>query len=466
MLKKRIAKLVCLGTSIITALFLVASVTYALNNKWGMSNMTSSRSVVLPGNPITFSVSVVNSSTLTVSHVSVYHPIAAGQFVTVTGHPGLQVVTESVSGTLSGTLNMNIVAVQWSGSIAPFAPMSYTLQLKPNTPGLLTSTVYITDATETVELSATVLVAHQQVYLALITASANPPYVPSGPEPPDGSSMVPPGNLTLRWTDGDRDSSVVTYTVMMHPVGGSLLPPICIGPETECVVTDLEYGTAYEWQVTAQDGTYIVSGPTWVFTTASASLTIPLDLLNDARSLSSWGYNHQEAYDPSGSHVWDSTMGSFGMQVNPLDYGAYYITRSYVEVLIPTTTQVISAARLHVNPCVQAYSMTAPIAQLHLAEWTSLTQSPDSSLWHSWTPVVIGALDTSLITSDCSSTETIAISLDTTYIVPGEALQFTMRDSEDHLDLRPGASEGDYRAFGHSWIDSPIWLELIFAPIK
>jgi 1-phosphatidylinositol phosphodiesterase len=100
-----------------------------------------------------------------------------------------------------------------------------------------------------------------------------PPYAPSAPSPPDGSTDQPT-MLTLTWAGGDPDGDAVTYDVTLS---GVTLDPGDDPPETvvcddvpspSCDPGMLVTGTHYYWQVVATDKhSATTAGPVWAFTT-------------------------------------------------------------------------------------------------------------------------------------------------------------------------------------------------------
>ena len=98
--------------------------------------------------------------------------------------------------------------------------------------------------------------------------SNNPPYVPSDPNPADGSfnmTICPPN---LSWTGGDPDGDDVFYDVYF---GGSSPPPQVGWNQSETwffLNNTLKFEKTYYWYIVAWDecGAY-TKGPIWSFTT-------------------------------------------------------------------------------------------------------------------------------------------------------------------------------------------------------
>ena len=110
-----------------------------------------------------------------------------------------------------------------------------------------------------------------------ICISNNPPYVPSDPEPENGSTGVDTG--VLSWTGGDPDpDDMVTYEIYF---GDETNPPyiMLIGPCPANLTNfiyqigqPLEYCTTYYWQIVAEDNNGATTeGPLWSFTTMKCS---------------------------------------------------------------------------------------------------------------------------------------------------------------------------------------------------
>jgi len=102
-----------------------------------------------------------------------------------------------------------------------------------------------------------------------VYAPDTPPYVPSSPNPSNGSINVPV-NTSLSWTGGDPDPmDTVTYDVYF----GTTNPPpqqTAAYPNTTYDPGDLEYLTHYYWQIVSWDNRGASTpGPVWQFTTAA-----------------------------------------------------------------------------------------------------------------------------------------------------------------------------------------------------
>jgi len=94
----------------------------------------------------------------------------------------------------------------------------------------------------------------------------DPPYKPSNPNPPNGSTNVDI-NTILSWTGGDPDGDPVVYDVYF---GTNPNPPQVSTHQTENTYNPgrLQYNTKYYWRIDAFDGySYTVTGDVWTFTT-------------------------------------------------------------------------------------------------------------------------------------------------------------------------------------------------------
>jgi hypothetical protein len=94
----------------------------------------------------------------------------------------------------------------------------------------------------------------------------NPPYVPSNPEPSNGSTNVYI-SVDLNWTGGDPDGDPVIYDVYF----GTTSPPELVATNQSDPTYDpgaMNYSTTYYWIIVAWDNqSASTKGPEWVFTT-------------------------------------------------------------------------------------------------------------------------------------------------------------------------------------------------------
>ena len=95
----------------------------------------------------------------------------------------------------------------------------------------------------------------------------NPPYIPSDPNPSDGSidnSICPPN---LSWNGGDPDGDNVTYTVYFGKCPAQLIATNVTNTWYQ-LSNLLEFYTSYCWTIVAIDEYgLITSGPIWILTT-------------------------------------------------------------------------------------------------------------------------------------------------------------------------------------------------------
>ena len=136
---------------------------------------------------------------------------------------------------------------------------SYTLQVYKA--GYTTQAATVSAVAESSPL-VTVLLTEDQ-------ANNRAPTTPTLVSPASNTTVQSTG-LTLKWksTDPNRDS--LTYDVLLFK-GGSTTPTFsytALRVDT-LNVSNLEYNTAYLWQVIVKDGVNTVNGPVWSFTTGS-----------------------------------------------------------------------------------------------------------------------------------------------------------------------------------------------------
>jgi Tol biopolymer transport system component len=97
-------------------------------------------------------------------------------------------------------------------------------------------------------------------------------------QPPTAPALVSPAlnstatatSVTVKWKATDPDRDTLTYDVLFYKAGTSTPVSSYTGLRTDSlVVSNLEYGTTYLWQVIVRDGASTVNGPIWTFTTGS-----------------------------------------------------------------------------------------------------------------------------------------------------------------------------------------------------
>jgi len=103
--------------------------------------------------------------------------------------------------------------------------------------------------------------------IAGLTVTGAPSQVPGSPYPPD-KSINQPLFVTLSWGPViPQNQEPVTYDLLIDK---GTIPRTIAGEgfsPNQFVLTNLEAGITYFWQVTARSGTDSVSGPVWSFTT-------------------------------------------------------------------------------------------------------------------------------------------------------------------------------------------------------
>lgn len=105
-------------------------------------------------------------------------------------------------------------------------------------------------------------------------ATNQPPSIPSGPSPANGSTNQSLA-LDLNWTGGDPDGDSVTYDVYFEANDSS--PDTLVSNDQVGTIYDpgtLSASTHYYWQIEARDGHGVTTlGPVWNFTTESGGVT-------------------------------------------------------------------------------------------------------------------------------------------------------------------------------------------------
>ncbi len=170
--------------------------------------------------------------------------------------------------------------LRWSGGDPNKDPITYTVIVTRGgvtiindattaswyDPGqLLTATLYTWRVIASDGLSQTVGPLWQ--FTTTITPQQDlPPYEPTPLYPADGASDIP-DFVTLQWSGGDPNKDAVTYTVAF---GASDPPPVVhtTTDEEYIIPGRLEAGRTYYWQVAATDGSHVVTGAVWSFTTS------------------------------------------------------------------------------------------------------------------------------------------------------------------------------------------------------
>lgn len=97
--------------------------------------------------------------------------------------------------------------------------------------------------------------------------SANPPAAPHSPDPPDGSSGVPIGNVWFQLDWAPVASYYDVYFGTQLPLGPSDLLESRTNTSNTQTFLNMSYGTQYYWQVVSIDEYGSTPGPVWTFTT-------------------------------------------------------------------------------------------------------------------------------------------------------------------------------------------------------
>jgi len=165
-----------------------------------------------------------------------------------------------------------------------------------------------------------------------VTAVSAPgqPYIPSNPEPEDGSIILEL-ETNLLWTGGDPEDDTVTYDVYF----GTTNPPPLYASDISVTFYDLptlDYGTNYYWYIVAEDdaGSYPQPGPIWTFKTVDEDYMIVQGPVTSAGAeditieiYGKWttpigGYGIHLSYNPDILTVdWVDFAGSIGESAAP-----------------------------------------------------------------------------------------------------------------------------------------------------
>jgi uncharacterized repeat protein (TIGR01451 family) len=202
---------------------------------------------------------------------------APGEVVTytVTLHntlePAIETLTDTLpaglafAGTLTATQGTPAYAngvISWQGLLATgeTAAITYTAVLNQCLAGgpTITNSAHLTDG-----LGTTI------TRTATVTFEDLAPAIPQALAPADEAVNVQVSTL-LSWQAADPNCDALTYSVAFSTSG---TPPIVA---EDLTVPSFDPGllqpvTTYYWYVTASDGTYTVTSPTWSFTTGNAS---------------------------------------------------------------------------------------------------------------------------------------------------------------------------------------------------
>lgn len=100
------------------------------------------------------------------------------------------------------------------------------------------------------------------------TTAVAPPVSPTSPSPSSGATGVPVPSVTLAWVASGATSYDVSVGTTNPP------PQAAAGLATPSfLVSNLQQGTTYYWQVTAKNSSGSTAGPVWSFATAARSTT-------------------------------------------------------------------------------------------------------------------------------------------------------------------------------------------------
>jgi hypothetical protein len=194
-------------------------------------------------------------------------------------------------------------------------------------------------------------------------------------------------------------------------------------------------------------------------------ITVPVRPGIDAVSWASGGPDHAAAY--RGQNFGEPGYG-LATTLFPLDYGSYWMQRSYLAVAIPPLDGEVISAGLSLVPCANwaTYQdpLPPPVVSFHPGTWPGILAA-GRVMWNAWESTRIGEYDTSAIFGlNCyaGETERVVIPLDAAYVRPGQVFKLVVRDSQHDVDLRAqygnrnrtfGARALEYGATGDIWLE-------------
>lgn len=153
-----------------------------------------------------------------------------------------------------------------------------------------------------------------------------------------------------------------------------------------------------------------------------------------SKQMASGGYNFQEA---SEGNVFSQGTNSLGAGIRPYDGSLYYsIGRTYLAWDVPAdipSGYVIERISLVINHCGSGTGMPLVASQIHLGTWAGFLPADGNPLWNAFD---INTVVGEYLAAPCPA-QMHSIALDPAFFIPGETTRLVMRDSEDHIDLRP-----------------------------
>jgi uncharacterized repeat protein (TIGR01451 family) len=394
-----------IALAIVALIVLGAGIAAQGSIDWSQSSVTPNHTPVRAGERVTFTIQVVNSSTVTATDVFVYNPIPKGtDFVTVgNGFPIVGGEAETVNAQAMDTPDVSV-----SSGEAYDASTDSTVPLDSVDPGDVTAVGWVGDVGPGAANATS-------MDLALDAVSVSP----VDPVITDTAYVYHAGTMTsVSGTVETVGATTVIYMpIMVH--NADMSPPL----------------------------------PTEV-------ITVPLE--NNVMGFSMYGDTFEEVDDCE----YPDPKGRFlNVNINTDDYGVYHIRRSFFEVEIPEGVEIISAS---VSAAMVAswnqYNepLPTPTVSIHPGTWDGdMWSVPQCQIWGAFErEQVVGRYDTSpvyalLDNHDLNPEERVSFPLDVSYLVPGQAARFVFRDSEDHLDL--SGEDGNQRTVflreRKSWIE-------------
>ncbi|UCD13691.1 MAG: hypothetical protein JSW60_09060 [Thermoplasmatales archaeon] len=162
--------------------------------------------------------------------------------------------------------------------------------------------------------------------VSTIYKSNNPPYEPSNPCPPNGSTNWScPGGIC--WTGGDPDGDEVAYDVYFGKTSPPSKEASKITSNCYRLISSLDFNTTYYWKIVAWDEHGAsTEGPIWSFTTRDNTTVYPNPPYGPSRGIVGKEYIFctQIPFIPVGNSyyiIWDWGDGEFSNWLGPYDYG-------------------------------------------------------------------------------------------------------------------------------------------------
>lgn len=194
-------------------------------------------------------------------------------------------------------------------------------------------------------------------------------------------------------------------------------------------------------------------------------ITVPVE---SVVALNAWGPDHTAAFAPDGNGAFGDAGDWLSTYLAPNDYGGTYLSRTYLEMSLPTFEDRVLSATLNLVACTAWDTLGPPLppatVTVHAGSWgESLRNVRSTTLWGAWEEPTLGQLATTYDPS-CWDGETetwtwCKIPLPIDAVASGISLHLVLRDSEDHVDLRATYPHGS-RSVYHPPAAGPVYLKL------